>query len=686
MAVLAFLFFLPESKARIDTSHSQARFERYYKTSWRLVAIDPQKALDTARLYYQLAKAKRDSYELGYAYNLRGYGHYHQNQNDSALHLFRRAQALFEALPDSAGLSETLYYMGLAQIYRGKFGSSLSAFRQSYQIDTALGYRPARALYHYNIGTLLSEQQAYQQALPLYRKALKEMLRDSLVPYQWPGLYLKIVDCLVEAGHLEAALDTARLARQSARQNEDEASLSASYALIAAVYRKKGEYQRARRYLDTAYAMDTAFGDPYIIAADHREYALLHLAEGRIQKALAYIRKARDMQATRQVILLRRDVYKTLARIEAAAGHAQKAYKALQRYLAIKDTLQPLDTYHQIFQLQQEIKEKELALSQAHSRLQTQKLERKNNYLLFSLAALLLALVLLVIFYRLRLRLKQSNTALQQRNTEVEKQREELDRIAGKLRQQKESLEKLNQSKNRLFSILAHDLKQPFQQLTQTIELVEDGQMSAAEREELLQQLKQNVQRTSEMVNNLLTWSKAQFAGTSVAPQAVNLSALVKKQVLQLSSVLEEKALDMQIDLDPQTKVWVDPEHLAIIVRNMLHNAIKYSFPEGMVRLSASQDKPHSIALHVQDQGRGMPPDKVEELMRDKDQQSEPGTLMESGTGLGLLIIKELLAENKGQLHIQSQPDKGSVFTIVLPSTKPQIVTAAQPSPKNQYS
>jgi signal transduction histidine kinase len=676
-AVLAFFCLIPGSKASIDTSHSQERFERYYNSTWRLVAINPRKALDTARLYYRLAKAKKDSYELGYAYTLMGFSHYHQNHNDSALYLFGRARKVFRALPDSAGLSEALYYMGLAQIYRGQFAEALSAFRRSYQIDTALGYPPAQALYHFNIGTLLSEQQAYQQALPLYRKALKAMLRDSLTPYQLPGLYLNIAECLLEENRLQGAQDTLRLARQAAQRYEDKASLSTFYALMAAVNREKGAYQQARRYLDTAYAMDTAFGDPYIIAADYQEFALLHLAEGRIQKALAYIRKVRDMPATRQVILLRRDVYKTLARIEAAAGNPQKAYAALQRHLAIKDTLQPLDTYYQVFQLEKQVNEKELALSQAQSRLQAEKLERKNTYLLFSLAALLLALVLLVIFYRLRRRLKQSNTALQQRNAEIEKQRGELDRIAGKLRQQKESLEKLNQSKNRLFSILAHDLKQPFQQLIQTIELVEEGEMSAAEREELLQQLKQNVQRTSEMVNNLLTWSKAQFAGSSVAPETVNLSALVKKQVLQLSSVLEEKALDIQVDLDPQTYVWVDPEHLAIIVRNILHNAVKYSFPQGRINLTAQAEEPQAIAFHVRDEGRGMPPDKVEELMRDKDQQSEPGTLMESGTGLGLLIIKELLAENKGRLHIQSQPEQGSVFTIILPKSTPQAETTA---------
>lgn len=686
-AVMAFLSLMPGSEAAIDTSQSAERLEHYYNESWRLVAIDPAQAMDTARLYYRLAQAKQDSNELGYAYDMLGLCHYYQNHNDSALHYYHRAAAVFRALPDSNGLSEALYYTGLTQIYRGHFSEALEAFRRSYQIDTTLGNPSAQPFYHFNLGTLLNEQEAYEQALPLYRKALKAMLRDSLHLYQLPGLYISIAECLLQMDKLEAARDTAQKAMHTARQYEDQASLSTAYALISGVYREKGLYGPAKSYLDSAYSLDTAFGDPYTLAYDYREYALLHLAEGRIKKAREYIHRARDMAATKKVILLRRDVYETLAQVEEAAGHLDKAYQALKRHHAIMDTLRPMDTYHQIFQLEKQVNQKELALSQAQRKLQAQKLDRKNNYLRISVIALGLAVLLLVIFYRMRQRLKRSNAELQQRNAKIEKQRHKLDTIAEKLRHQKQSLEKLNQSKNRLFSILAHDLKQPFLQLIQTIEMLGKDDMNKVERKELLQYLKQNVQRTSEMVNNLLTWSKAQFAGSSVEPQEVNLSALVKKQVLQMSNLLEEKQLNIKIDLDPQIYVWADPEHLAIIVRNMLHNALKYSYAQGKIELTASQKDPQTIALHLRDYGRGMPPEKVEELMRSHHQNSQPGTLMESGTGLGLLIIKELLAENQGQLHIESEPEQGSVFTIFLPISTGQNTNDTHSStPQNAFS
>lgn len=681
-ATLAVLLSLSKGMASADTSATP--FLHYYNESWRLVAIDPAQALDTAHRYYELARVESDSLEMGYALDLIGLSHYYQNNNDTALRYFEQAAEIFRALPDSAGLSEALTYQGMAQIYRGNFSTSLEAFRRSFQIDTSLQTPSAEAFYHYNLGMLLSEQQAYEQALPFYRQALRGFVRDSLHLYQLPGLYISISECLIQLEQYDAALDTARLALSAARRYDDKSSQSTAYALMGDVFREKEQFSAAEGYLDSAYRIDTAFGDPYTIAYDYRQYALLHLAKGQNQKALAYIHRARDMAATEKVILLRRDVYKTLARAEAVAGHPKKAYQALKRYQAIMDTLRPLDTYHQIFLLNKKVSQKELALSQAHSKLQAQQLERKNRYLLISAAALILALVLLGVFYQLRRRLQRSNAELQGRNAEIEKQRAKLKDSTNKLRQQKQTLEKLNRGKDRLFSILAHDLKQPFLQLTQTIELIRQKDMSPDERAELLDGLKQNVQRTSQMVNNLLTWSKAQFAGISVNPQSLNLSALAKKQALQMSNLLDEKKLDIYVDVDPQAYVCADPEHLAIIVRNMLHNAIKYSYQGGKIELTASQPDPHHRALEVRDHGRGMPPDKVDELMKVHSQQSEPGTFMESGTGLGLLIIKELLAENQGRLQIESQPDQGSIFTIILPSSTPQSEpTAKTNTPQN---
>lgn len=654
--------------SKAETESQRARLDSLYIQTWELLAQDPLQALDSARSYYELARSLQDTTEMGHALDFVATAYLYQNQNDSAYYLHKQALQLFERTQDTFGLSKVHVNLGTAELYRGNFIQSLRHYRRSYHLDTLHGDESGPLFYHYNLATLYRQEQAQDRALYHFWEALQITLEDSLHLYQLPGLYISIAEIRAEQGDLEAAWDTATIAEQHAHKYEENLTLASVHSVYSQIARKRGEFEKSLQYLDTVYHYDTIFGDPYSLAYTWEAYALTHLAMGQKSKALEMIRRAQKIADNEQTILLERDIYQSLARILDSNRLHKQAYSALRKYLNIRDSLRPVDIHQEVLQLDQQVAEKKLDLLQARKKLQDKELAYRNVQLYTSLGIALLALVVGLLLYRSRKRSHEFNRALLKQNQEIRQKQEKLNAVKSDLQEKNNKLEKLNRSKDRLFSIMAHDLKQPFHQLQSSIELIQQNQFSAEDRQQLLLQLHESVQRTSEMVNNLLTWSKAQFAGITIQREPVNLSAVTKKQVLQFSNILDKKQLQVQLDIDFELTVYADAEHLAVIIRNLIHNAIKFSHSTSTLEISGRQRDENYLSLTVRDYGVGMDKRTLERLKQSpgNGNESKMGTFQEEGAGLGLLIIKEFLRENGGALEIDSTPEEGSAFTIIM--------------------
>lgn len=663
--------------AKEEKGSQARRLDSLYKHTWELLAQNPLQALDSARSYYRLAQSLHDTMEMGYAIDFVATAHLYQNNNDSAYHLHQRALSLFQQVQDTFGISQAHVNLGTSEIYRGNFIEALRHFRRSYQLDTLHGDRSGKLFYHYNLASLYREQQVEDRALHHLRQALSITLEDSLHMYQLPGLYVSIAEIRAEQGDLEAARDTAILAEKYARKYEGNLSLASAFSVYSQIARKRGDYQQSLQYLDTVYHYDTIFGDPYSLAYTWENYALTHLAMGQMSKALEMIRRAQKIAEEQQTILLKRDIYRTLARVLDSNKQYQQAYRALRYYQDIRDSLRPVDIHQELLELDQQVAEKKLDLLQTRKRLQDQQLAYRDIQLYATFGLAVLALVVALLLYRSRKRTHNFNRALIKQNKEISLKQEKLNHAKSDLQEKNNKLEQLNKSKDKLFSIMAHDLKQPFHQLQSSIDLIQQKHLSAKDRQELLQQLHESVQRTSEMVNNLLTWSKAQFAGITIQRERINLSAITKKQVLQLSNILDKKQLQIQVDIDFGLTVFADAEHLAVIIRNLIHNAIKFSHATSSIEIYSNQRDEDHLTLTVRDHGLGMDTKTLERLKKSPEQgnNSQLGTFQEEGTGLGLLIIKQFLQENGGTLEIESSPGEGSTFTIVLEAAKAEDAT-----------
>ncbi|HMM12869.1 MAG TPA: histidine kinase N-terminal 7TM domain-containing protein [Bacteroidales bacterium] len=236
-----------------------------------------------------------------------------------------------------------------------------------------------------------------------------------------------------------------------------------------------------------------------------------------------------------------------------------------------------------------------------------------------------------------------------------------------RLAQSEQRLTELNAAKDRLFSIISHDLRSPFNNIIGLSEVIEE--IAKESGQQTIKDYATSILRVSKnafaILENLLHWSRTQSGNLHLYPLAVNLTELIENELMFQRERLEQKLIVINNQVDPDHKAQADALTVAVIVRNLLSNAIKFSYSEGEIVLKSEHQQEH-ILLHVQDFGCGISYADQMSLFHIDKHPSRRGTQNEPGTGLGLILCKELAEQNGGHLLVQSKPGSGSTFTLVL--------------------
>jgi signal transduction histidine kinase/ligand-binding sensor domain-containing protein len=297
---------------------------------------------------------------------------------------------------------------------------------------------------------------------------------------------------------------------------------------------------------------------------------------------------------------------------------------------------------------------------------------------------LLAVFVYVVVKYNTR-RLQNEKVQLEkiihQRTVEIYNQKEEIllqkDAIEVKSKaleqalkdnnRQKERLEVLNATKDRFFSIVAHDIRGPLGTLSGFTSLLayHSETMDIKEVQFVAKDLDKAVKNTLELTENLLTWARGQMNNINFNPQAVDLDKIIFANIDLLSSTAHKKGISITHHLNASEQVYVDPEHLHFIVRNLISNAIKFTPANGQISVQ-TQDREDAIEISVQDSGIGMDAQYLEAIFNIDANISRTGTSGEKGTGLGLILCKDFIEKNGGKMTIQSQPGNGSCFSFTV--------------------
>jgi two-component system, sensor histidine kinase and response regulator len=251
------------------------------------------------------------------------------------------------------------------------------------------------------------------------------------------------------------------------------------------------------------------------------------------------------------------------------------------------------------------------------------------------------------------------------RNIEIERQKQDITRKSQLLEEQTRKLTELNNLKNKLFSIIAHDLKTPMYALRNLFENMQRQKMSAREIKEFVPSIAEEMNYTTSLMENLLQWAKSQMASAPVEPEELDVESMIQEVLGLLHLQATNKKIHLEACIEQPLYCYADRDMVNLVLRNLLSNAIKFTPEKGKVMVGANE-QPEWVEIYVEDTGIGISPENLDRLFGN-NYFTTKGTGNESGTGLGLKLCKEFLEKNGGQITVSSKPGHGSTFTVTLP-------------------
>ena len=237
-------------------------------------------------------------------------------------------------------------------------------------------------------------------------------------------------------------------------------------------------------------------------------------------------------------------------------------------------------------------------------------------------------------------------------------------------KEKEDQLHDLMATKDKFFSIISHDLRNPFTAFMGFSELM--LRQLKKQQYENLEKYARAIYSTAssggELLSNLLDWSRAQRGKLQFRPEKINLHELLHTLMTLFREQAKSKEIEIETTIASDISLMADRNMLQTILRNLVSNAIKFSYRNSTIKLSIKQDDKY-IIINVTDQGLGMTPEVQAKIFHIHTNESLPGTEEEKGTGLGLILVKDFVDKHNGQIKVESQPKKGSKFTVILPQS-----------------
>lgn len=237
--------------------------------------------------------------------------------------------------------------------------------------------------------------------------------------------------------------------------------------------------------------------------------------------------------------------------------------------------------------------------------------------------------------------------------------------VQNQLKNQAEELQTLNALKDKLFTIRSHNLKGPIFGIRELIHLTENGVISNKEFFEVLPEISKQISSVSMLLENLLAWSSSQLKGEFVEKKVFDISLTIDQQIALFHKKSTEKGLTLQLQKDRNPEVYADKNMIDLVLRSLISNAIKFSGNQDSITISTC-DLGEKVEIIILDTGTGISPENLERL-NSGESFTTPGRQAETGTGLGILLVRDYILKNGGKLIIESTLGKGSKFSFSLP-------------------
>lgn len=604
-------------------------------------------------LQLELSRAKEDTNKVNLLCELANRLIY--TKPDQSIQYALQAITLSDDLYFPRGHSLALNCLGNANWAKGNLTEGISYFIQSKEMAKESGNPDLVAK---NIGSMGLIYRAagnneaalsyYREALPLFF-ALNNQERIAVT-------YNNMGKCFLEMGQPDSAIHYFKLSYPIAEKTRPYMIPSLTFNYSDAYFRKK-DYVQAENYAIQTLAVAQQLKDERTIIRSKQMLAEIRLWQANHQEAEILAKEAALKAEATQLKELMYICYQTLSHVYDKKGDHQQAFHFLTLYNSYKDSVQSQNIQERLDFLDFEQQQKEIVLLTKEKALVKALSQRQTAYI-YILSVLVVVIALLAfILYKGRHRKSTANKLLQLKNDEIHRQKEEMSAQADKL-------QNLNQLKDKLFSIISHDLRSPLNTLSGSLNLVQRELIDSDTFKSFLPELIKNVSYTNTLLDNLLHWAKNQLEGTEINPEKVNLKKLADLKTELLQHQADHKKVRLVNQIQEEVYVFADEIMIQIVLQNLLSNAIKFCRPEDEVILY-HEYQGNQVVICVRDTGTGIDQKNLEKLFNETS-FSTRGTANEKGTGLGLILCKDFVEKNGGKIWAESTPGKGSTFYFSL--------------------
>ncbi len=596
-----------------NVAHSKARAYQSLGSISR-IGGDYHAALKADQIALEASLLTSDSTRIATSYNNLAHDYYDLGKYDQAYRYFIQTLKVASNIKDT--LIETIAIHNIARV-----------FKELGQLDRAL------------------------ENLEISRELSKKIGDAEGEPYSLS----EIGDVLLRQGNYDSALLTLERTLELSRKHRLRVLEPKTMINIAQIYLKKDDEKTALAYYDTAYQYYNQANDKFGIAEVNLGRGLAHLSQKRYDEAMKLIQSSLDDAKKLNANILQLQCFNHLSSLWEKRGDYKRALAYFKQYEQVEDTLFSLDMQSNLLadQLRFETESKDFQIAALNRQQSRQKDEIKKQEFVRNILVVVMALsgILLITVYRSGQRRRKINTLLLQHQEEAEKKSEEL--------------EKLNQVKDKFFSIISHDLRSPINALAGLLDLLDKGAIAPTELPEHIKELRTRFHHTRTLLNNLLDWTLLQMDKLNLQATRIDIYKLVEENV-QLLEPLQGKEIEIRNEVPKPCIAFADSNTINLVIRNLITNALKFTNEGGSVLIRGIERQSEWL-VSVQDNGIGMTPEVMKILFDKTAPYTTRGTANEKGTGLGLILCKEFVEKNGGTIWVESEVGKGSAFYFTIP-------------------
>ncbi|WP_386133969.1 tetratricopeptide repeat-containing sensor histidine kinase [Winogradskyella aquimaris] len=628
---------------------------------------------------------------------------------DKALLYVNQTAKLSEKLNYTKGLAESTYFRALIYTQRDDYFNAIDNYDKSrkyyLQISDTLGV----AKVSNSIGLLEIQRGNYAIGLQNSLAAIDVFEKQNLVD-ELSSAYNNLAEAYFKTNQIDKAIDFNFKALDVGKRINDRNGIIASTKNIADLYALRKEHRKAIEYYENVLEMLNPTKDQNLrgeilpkLGSQYLEFKEYDKAAEFLVEGLKYNRKQDNQEgillalnAIGNLNLQKRNVklaeiqlneayniaqktdnkaallenYKLHIALDSTRGYFQNAFFWQNKYYDLKEEIDQIDQpdfssdTDPMDLIQANSIEEEMNNFEEQNNSSEKKTWLNNPLVLYIALAATAILLTLLLLYILKNKAYKETLIEQKEKLKQEQIRNEA------ILEQTHHLEEVNQVKDKLFSIVSHDLKDSISSIKAFLDLLKEDSISKEEFRELIPELSENANNASSLLFNLLNWSKSQMQNLEPNPELFNIQEVFHTKMALVEQKVEDKRIVL-IDESQRDFVYADKSMVEIVIQNLITNAVKFSRTGDVITVS-NQDVNGKALICVEDTGVGISEENIKKLFNANKNFTTVGTKNEKGTGLGLTIAKDLVELNNGRIWVESTENVGSKFFIELPKSAPK--------------